>query len=140
LLTGRTERPHVAATIAAAQEVGPLHVIIGAPVSAARVSGREGVVLPEEGEGSCGSDILSPSAFTYSPQASLYAMGKNGLVTAARAMAASCAADGIRVNALAPGATDTDMVRNNEAAAVEARESAGLLGRLGRPEEMAPPA
>lgn len=85
-------------------------------------------------------NIISPWAFMYSPQAALYAMGKNGLVAATRAMAAAYAQHGIRVNALAPGATDTDMVRNNDPAAIEAMEAASLLGRLGRPEEMVPPA
>lgn len=94
----------------------------------------------KKGTGAAVLNIVSPWAFTYSPQAALYAMGKNGLVAATRAMAASYAADGIRVNALAPGATDTDMVRNNDAEAIEAMEAASLLGRLGRPEEMVPPA
>lgn len=84
-------------------------------------------------------NIVSPWAFAYSPQAALYAMGKNGLVAATRAMAAAYAKDGIRVNALAPGATDTDMVRNNEESAIDEMKAASLLGRLGRPEEMVPP-
>ncbi|WP_280295747.1 SDR family NAD(P)-dependent oxidoreductase [Nocardia abscessus] len=94
----------------------------------------------KEGTGAAVLNIVSPWAFMFSPQAALYAMGKNGLVAATRAMAASYARYGIRVNALAPGATDTDMVRNNDTAAIEAMESASLLGRLGRPEEMVPPA
>lgn len=94
----------------------------------------------KEGTGAAVLNIISPWAFMYSPQAALYAMGKNGLVAATRAMAASYARHGIRVNALAPGATDTDMVRNNDTAAVEAMESASLLRRLGRPDEMVPPA
>ena len=94
----------------------------------------------KNGTGAAVLNIVSPWAFMYSPQAALYAMGKNGLVAATRAMAASFASDGIRVNALAPGATDTDMVRNNDAAAIQAMESASLLRRLGRPEEMVPPA
>lgn len=85
-------------------------------------------------------NIISPWAFMYSPQAALYAMGKNGLVAATRAMAASYARHGVRVNALAPGATDTDMVRNNDATAIAAMESASLMQRLGRPDEMVPPA
>jgi NAD(P)-dependent dehydrogenase (short-subunit alcohol dehydrogenase family) len=92
------------------------------------------------GTGAAVLNIISPWAFMYSPQAALYAMGKNGLVAATRAMAASYAHYGIRVNALAPGATDTDMVRNNDAAAIAAMESASLLRRLGRPSEMVPPA
>ncbi|MGW6032718.1 SDR family NAD(P)-dependent oxidoreductase [Gordonia terrae] len=94
----------------------------------------------KQGSGAAVLNIISPWAFMYSPQAALYAMGKNGLVAATRAMAASYAQFGIRVNALAPGATDTDMVRNNDAEAIAAMESASLLKRLGRPEEMVPPA
>lgn len=92
------------------------------------------------GTGSAVLNIISPWAFMYSPQAALYAMGKNGLVAATRAMAASYAEHGIRVNALAPGATDTDMVQNNDAEAIRAMESSSLLKRLARPEEMVPPA
>jgi NAD(P)-dependent dehydrogenase (short-subunit alcohol dehydrogenase family) len=85
-------------------------------------------------------NIVSPWAFMYSPQAALYAMSKNALVAATRAMAAAYAPFGIRANALAPGATDTDMVRNNDDDAIEAMKRSNVMQRLGRPEEIVPPA
>jgi len=85
-------------------------------------------------------NVISPWAFAYSAQAALYAMSKAALVSATRSMAQAYAPLGIRVNALAPGAIDTDMVRNNDVEAVRELESASLLKRLGRPIEMVPPA
>ena len=54
-----------------------------------------------------------------------------------RAMAAEFAGHGIRANALAPGTTDTDMVRNNDEAAQQAMANAGLIKRMAAPEEIA---
>jgi NAD(P)-dependent dehydrogenase (short-subunit alcohol dehydrogenase family) len=93
-----------------------------------------------EGTGAAVLNVISPWAFSFSAQASLYAMGKAGLMSATRSMAEAYAPLGVRVNALAPGAIDTDMVRNNTPEAIEAMERAALLGRLGRPEEMVAPA
>jgi NAD(P)-dependent dehydrogenase (short-subunit alcohol dehydrogenase family) len=55
-------------------------------------------------------------------------------------MAAAYAPYGIRVNALAPGTTDTDMVRNTGPESVEAMTGASHLGRLAEPDEMVGPA
>jgi NAD(P)-dependent dehydrogenase (short-subunit alcohol dehydrogenase family) len=50
-------------------------------------------------------------------------------------MAAEFAADGIRVNAMAPGAVDTDMVRKNPPEFVAAMAGSTLLGRIAEPDE-----
>jgi NAD(P)-dependent dehydrogenase (short-subunit alcohol dehydrogenase family) len=56
-----------------------------------------------------------------------------------RAMAAEYAPRGIRVNALAPGTVDTDMVRNTPPAAQEAMAKASHLARAASPDEMVGP-
>jgi NAD(P)-dependent dehydrogenase (short-subunit alcohol dehydrogenase family) len=78
-------------------------------------------------------------AFLFGVRTSMYASGKGGLLTMTRYMAAEFAPRGIRVNALAPGSVDTDMVRNNPPEAVERMAAASLMGRLAAPEEMVGP-
>ena len=70
----------------------------------------------------------------------LYASAKSGLLAVTRAMAAELAPDGIRVNALAPGTVDTDMLRNNPPEAQERMGRMSLLGRLASPDELIGPA
>lgn len=45
-------------------------------------------------------------------------------------------ADGNRVNAIAPGPVDTDMMRNNPQAAIDQMAGSTLLKRLAAPDEM----
>jgi len=52
-------------------------------------------------------------------------------------MAAELVGRGIRANALAPGTTDTDMVRNNDEAAQRRMTDAALIKRMASPEEIA---
>src|SRR5262245_36715640 len=85
-------------------------------------------------------NVISPAAYLFSATASLYAIGKAGLVAATRSMAAEFAPHGIRVNALAPGTTDTDMVRNNPPAAQEVMMGMQLMPRMAHPDEMIGPA
>lgn len=72
-----------------------------------------------------------------------YIAAKGAILSLTRTMALDFAADGIRVNALAPGAIDTPMLRRSfgraaDPAAAEAKSVARHpLGRLGRPEEIA---
>jgi NAD(P)-dependent dehydrogenase (short-subunit alcohol dehydrogenase family) len=56
-----------------------------------------------------------------------------------RYMATEFAPMGIRVNALAPGSVDTDMVRNNTPEAVERMATASKMGRIASPDEMVGP-
>lgn len=82
-------------------------------------------------------NVISAGAFTHGTYVSMYCAAKAGMVTMTRAMAAEFAEAGIRVNALAPGTTDTDMVRNNDEASQQRMVDAALIKRMARPEELA---
>jgi NAD(P)-dependent dehydrogenase (short-subunit alcohol dehydrogenase family) len=82
-------------------------------------------------------NVISAGAFTHGTYVSMYCSAKAAMLTMTRAMAAEFAASGIRVNALAPGTTDTDMVRNNDAASQQRMVDAALIKRMATPEELA---
>ena len=84
-------------------------------------------------------NVISVGAFLFAPGEAMYAAAKAGLLAFTRSMAAAYAPDGIRVNALAPGTVDTDMVRNTGPEGVERMTQASLLRRLARPDEMVGP-
>jgi len=63
-----------------------------------------------------------------------YAAAKAGLIAASRVLSSEVARLGIRVNVVAPGAVDTDMIRD---APVENIKQMIPMGRIGRPEEVA---
>lgn len=85
----------------------------------------------------------SGHAFNTYPNCSAYAATKAGLLGFTRALAIDYAADGIRVNCLVPGATETPMLRNyiNSCpypAAEEQRILAKIpMGRFAAPEDIA---
>lgn len=85
-------------------------------------------------------NILSGAAFMYSSVVSLYGTGKAGLLAHTRAAAAELAPFGIRVNAMAPGTTDTDMVRATTAESQAHMAEIMLLKRMAEPDEMVGPA
>jgi NAD(P)-dependent dehydrogenase (short-subunit alcohol dehydrogenase family) len=85
-------------------------------------------------------NIVSAGAFLFSPHVSMYAAAKAAMVAYTRSMAAEFAPRGIRVNALAPGTVDTDMVRNNPPEFQAAMEQAALQKRMADPDEMVGPA
>ena len=85
-------------------------------------------------------NVLSGAAVLFSASVSLYAIGKAGLMAATRSMAAEFAPHGIRVNALSPGTTDTDMVRKNPLEAQAEMTKLQLLPRMAHPDEMVGPA
>jgi NAD(P)-dependent dehydrogenase (short-subunit alcohol dehydrogenase family) len=85
-------------------------------------------------------NVISAGAFMFSPGISMYAAAKAALLSFTRSMAAELASKGVRVNALAPGSVDTDMLRNNGPAYAERAASACLQRRIASPEEMVGPA
>jgi NAD(P)-dependent dehydrogenase (short-subunit alcohol dehydrogenase family) len=84
-------------------------------------------------------NVISAAAFLHAPFQAMYAGGKAALLSFTKSMAADFASRGIRVNALAPGTVDTDMVRNNTPEMQKAMASAGLLRRAAHPDEMVGP-
>jgi NAD(P)-dependent dehydrogenase (short-subunit alcohol dehydrogenase family) len=85
-------------------------------------------------------NILSGAAFMFSSFVSLYAAGKAGLLASTRSAAAELAPYGIRVNALAPGTVDTDMVRANSTEKQDVMTNIMLLKRMAEPDEIVGPA
>ncbi|MGW0040254.1 SDR family NAD(P)-dependent oxidoreductase [Rhodococcus sp. NPDC003348] len=85
-------------------------------------------------------NVISAGAFMFSPSTAMYSAGKAALLSYTRSMAAEYASRGIRVNALAPGSVNTDMVRANPPEFVDAMASASLQRRIADPDEMVGPA
>jgi NAD(P)-dependent dehydrogenase (short-subunit alcohol dehydrogenase family) len=84
-------------------------------------------------------NVISAAAFLFSPFQAMYGAGKAALLHFTRSMAADFAPRGIRVNALAPGTVDTDMVRNNTPEMQKAMAGAALMRRAAHPDEMVGP-
>jgi len=85
-------------------------------------------------------NVISIGAFQFASFVSMYAAGKAALLSFTRSMAAAYVADGIRVNALAPGTVDTDMMRNNPQELQDVMAGASLMRRMATPDEMVGPA
>lgn len=83
-------------------------------------------------------NLTSGAAFRSSPRGVHYVASKGGVLSMTRAMALELAPHRIRVNAIAPGLTDTAQPRygSSEAELAEAAR-ATPLGRMARPEEVA---
>ena len=85
-------------------------------------------------------NVISAGAFLFSRDTSMYAAAKSALMSMTRSMAAAFASNGIRVNALAPGTVDTDMVRSNPPERIESMKNACFMKRAAHPDEMVGPA
>ena len=81
-------------------------------------------------------NMVSVGAFNFAPALSIYASAKAALMSVTRSMAAELASSGIRVNAIAPGPVDTDMMRNNPQQVIDAMAAGTLMKRLAEPDEM----
>ncbi|MGZ4785804.1 MAG: SDR family NAD(P)-dependent oxidoreductase, partial [Acidimicrobiales bacterium] len=84
-------------------------------------------------------NVVSAGAWLYSSFVALYAAAKSAMVSYTKTMAADFVSRGIRVNALAPGTVDTDMVRNTGPGAAEVMAKACLMGRAASADEMVGP-
>ncbi len=83
-------------------------------------------------------NLTSGAAFRGSPRGTHYCASKGGLLSLTRQMALELAPHRIRVNAIAPGLTDTAQPRYGASEAEILAAGAQLpLGRLARPEEVA---
>jgi NAD(P)-dependent dehydrogenase (short-subunit alcohol dehydrogenase family) len=91
-------------------------------------AGRPGVVI----------NLTSGAAFRSSPRGVHYVASKGGVLSMTRAMALELAPYRIRVNAIAPGLTDTAQPRDGSSEAELAEAALAIpLGRMARPEEIA---
>jgi len=85
-------------------------------------------------------NVISAGAFLAAPNVAMYSGAKAALMAFTRAMGSEFAKYGIRVNALAPGTVDTDMVRNNPPEVQQSMAKAAPMGRAAHPDEMVGPA
>lgn len=85
-------------------------------------------------------NVVSVGAFSFAPGLAMYAGAKAALLAFTRNMAAEWAPLRIRVNALAPGSVDTDMMRNNTEEAQARMAASSLQQRMAQPHEMIGPA
>lgn len=85
-------------------------------------------------------NVVSAGAWMFLPEVSVYAATKAGLVAFTRSSSAALAADGVRVNALAPGIVDTDQRAGIEDALYVRLVDAAVMQRAASPEEMVGPA
>jgi NAD(P)-dependent dehydrogenase (short-subunit alcohol dehydrogenase family) len=97
--------------------------------------------LIERGEGSV-INVASVAGVAGSPMLAPYGAAKAGLISLTKTLAVEWGASGVRVNALCPGWTATDLNRNlwTDPVAGPARVANVPLGRWGRADEMAGPA
>jgi len=96
-------------------------------------------VMLRQGGGSiihCGS----PTGLRAAPPYTAYSASKGGVIALTRTMAAEYAKEGIRVNAVVPGATETPLIRPlvEDAQTHKALVDRMPMGRLGRPEDVTP--
>jgi meso-butanediol dehydrogenase/(S,S)-butanediol dehydrogenase/diacetyl reductase len=92
----------------------------------------------ERGGGSIINTSSSTGAHDVAANIAAYVTSKGGVTLLTKAMAVDHAKDHIRVNAIAPGPTDTPMLRENMSPEELADFAATFpMKRLGRPEELA---
>lgn len=81
-------------------------------------------------------NVSSAGGYLFSAFTHIYAAAKAGLISYTRSLAADLAPHGIRVNCMAPGTIDTDMVRAQTEERQKSMAAAALLGRAAVPDEL----
>ena len=81
-------------------------------------------------------NVISVGAFQFARGFSIYASMKAALLSITRSFAGELADDGVRVNALAPGPVNTDMIRSLGEGAAESMGAQTLLNRCAESDEM----
>jgi len=132
-----TDADAVSAAVASAiEQLGHIDL-----TSAMYVCHAIGPHLAERGRGSV-INVASVAGLTASPLVSPYGAAKAGLISLTKSLAVEWAALGIRVNALCPGWTATELNRNlwEDETASKATIATVPMQRWGRAAEMAGPA
>jgi meso-butanediol dehydrogenase/(S,S)-butanediol dehydrogenase/diacetyl reductase len=94
--------------------------------------------LVENGGGSIINMTSSTGAHDAAADSAAYVTSKGGVALLTRCMAIDHAKDGVRVNAIAPGPTNTNMLRDNLTQdQLKAFQNTFPMRRLGNPEEIA---
>ncbi len=121
--------------------------VMASNLRAAFLSAKLAYPLLKQGGGGAVVNVSSVHAVATSANISAYAASKGGLLALTRAMAIEFAMDGVRANAILPGAVDTPMLRSglsrghagdgniNERLENLARRT--VNGKIGQPEEIA---
>lgn len=82
--------------------------------------------------------LSSVRTSTNTPGTALYTASKAAVEAIVRVLASELGPSGVTVNAVAPGATDTALLRSvNDQAAIDAMAAATPLGRVGQPADIA---
>lgn len=93
-----------------------------------------------QGSGGAIVNVGSVSAFRPQPNNSAYVAAKHGVIGLTKTGSLEYAPQGIRVNAVLPGAIDTPMLRaaleHNNFTEADFAPALSLLGRFGKPEEV----
>jgi len=82
-------------------------------------------------------NVASISALQARPMSIAYAVSKAGMIALTKSLSAAVAADNIRVNAVAPGLIDTEIIDGVEQSRLDTLVAATPMARIGKPEEIA---
>jgi NAD(P)-dependent dehydrogenase (short-subunit alcohol dehydrogenase family) len=95
-------------------------------------------VMIEKGNGGSIVPITSDLAIRGRPTGAHYVASKAGVIGLTKSFALALAPQGVRVNALAPGITDTPLVRGGMSQEdIDSRARVAPFGRIGLPEDVA---
>jgi NAD(P)-dependent dehydrogenase (short-subunit alcohol dehydrogenase family) len=153
-LRGKADRLDALVNNAAVQIVRPLvettveewDAVMASNLRSIFLTAREGYPLLRAARGAI-VNVSSVHAVATSVEIAAYAASKGGSLALTRAMALEFARDGVRVNAILPGAVDTPMLHAGlmrghvQGGTLEERmadlASRTVMGRIGAPEEIA---